>query len=198
MLTKLLKNTKFRTSVKEFFNKNKGELLDIVLFGSSMRGKDKPKDIDILILYKNNKDIDLSYEFRKEIEKIGFNVEVTDKTYKDLFNSSFKAREAFLGEGYSLVYDTFLSKGLGYMNLVLFKYNLKGFNKSKRMRFYYSLYGRNGRKGVLNDFSVIKFSDSVLLCPVQNSENIKEYLQNWGIDFIEFSLLIPDRLRSVL
>ncbi len=198
MLKKLLKNTKFRTSVNQFFNKNKDELFDIVLFGSSLRGKSNPQDVDILILYKNKKDIDLSYEFRKEIEKIGFDVEIIDKTYKDLLDPSFKAREAFLAEGYSLVYDNFLSRGLGYMNFVLFKYELKGFSKSNRMRFYYSLYGRNGQKGVLKELSAIKFSGSIILCPVQSSEGIKEYLQSWDIDFIEFPLLIPDRLRFVL
>ena len=198
MLKKLLKNTKFKYSVKEFFNENKDELLDIILFGSSIRGKERPSDIDVLMLYKDKKNIDLSYEFRKKIEKIGYTLEITDKTYKELFEDSFTARESFLSEGYSLVYDKFLHEGLGYISFILFKYELKGFSKSNRMRFYYSLYGRNGQKGILNEINAIKFSDSVLLCPLQNSEMMKEYLNNWKINFVEFPIIIPGRLRSIL
>lgn len=198
MLKKLLKNTKFRYEVREFFKENKNKVLDVILFGSSVRGKEKPKDIDILVLYKDKKDIDLSYELKKKVGKKGFEVDIINKTYKELFEESFKAREAVLSEGYSLVYGKFLSEGLGYMNLVLFKYELKGFSKSDRMRFYYSLYGRNGAKGILKELNSKKFSETVLFCPVGNAERMKEYLGNWKIKFIEFPIMIPSRLKPVL
>ncbi|MBW2981324.1 nucleotidyltransferase domain-containing protein [Candidatus Woesearchaeota archaeon] len=193
----LLKDIRFKSEVKSFFSKNKEKVLDIILFGSSVKGKEKPNDIDILILFKDKKDIDISYELKKTIK--GFEVSITDKTYKELFEESFKAREAILAEGYSLVYNKFLAEGLGYMNFVLFRYELKGFSKSERMRFYYSLYGRGkDQKGVLEEFNCIKFSDAILLCPSTNTEKLKEYLENWKIRFIEFPILIPSRLKSIL
>jgi predicted nucleotidyltransferase len=199
MSKELLKDIKFKSEVKDFFKKNKEIILDIILFGSLVRGKEKPRDIDILILYKSKKDIDISYELKKRFKTKGYDVEITDKTYKELFEESFKARESILSEGYSLVYDRFLSKGLGYMNLILFKYELKGFSKSDRMRFYYSLYGRSKeQKGILKELNTIKFSETILLCPVQNAEKMKEYLENWKIKFIEFTVMIPSRLKSVL
>ena len=199
MLRELLKNTKFKYKISDFFNKNKEDILDIILFGSSARGKEKPGDIDILILYKTKKNIDSSYRLRKEIEKNRYNIEVTDKTYKELFDESFKAREAILSEGYSLVFNRFLSEGLGYLTLALFKYELKGFNKSTRMRFYYSLYGRGeGQKGMLNELNLIKFSDTILLCPIEKTERMKEYLESWKINFINFPVMIPSRLSNLL
>lgn len=198
MLRELLKNTKFRYEVKNFFKKNRQDILDIILFGSSVKGKEKPQDIDILILYKDKKYIDLSYELKKKVGKIGYKVEITDKSYKELFEDSFRAREAVLSEGYSLVYSKFLSEGLGYMNLTLFKYELKGFNKSERMRFYYSLYGRNSQKGMLKELNAIKFSETILLCPIETVERMKEYLNGWKINFIEFPIIIPNRLKAVL
>jgi predicted nucleotidyltransferase len=197
MSKELLKNTRFKSEINNFFKENKESILDIIIFGSSVKGKEKPEDIDILVLYKDKKSIDLSYELKKRLK--GYKVEIIDKTYKELFEESFKARESVLSEGYSLIYSRFLSQGLGYMNFILFKYELKGFNKSDRMRFYYSLYGRGKeQKGMLKELDVIKFSETVLLCPVQNSEKIKEYLENWKIKFINFPIMIPGRLKPVL
>ena len=107
-----------------------------------MREKDNPEDIDILIIFIDRKDYDISYELRKILEKQGFSIEITDKTYQEIFKQDFKAREALLSEGYSIINETFLSSGLGYNTFVLFKYDLGDMNKSQRMRFYYSLYGR--------------------------------------------------------
>ena len=62
----ILKNTKLKNSIKKLI-KNKDNLIDIVVFGSLVRGKYKPNDIDILILFKNNVDKDLEYEIRKQL-----------------------------------------------------------------------------------------------------------------------------------
>ena len=198
MSKKLLKDIKFKSEIKSFFKENKKEIIDIILFGSSIRRKEKPKDIDLLILYNDKKDIDLSYELEKKLKRKGYDVEIVDKTYGELFEGTFKAMEGILSEGYSLIFNKFLSEGFGYMNLILFKYDLKGLNKSQRMRFYYSLYGRNKNQGVLNELSAIKFSETVLLCEIENSEIMKEYLKNWDIKFKEFPILIPNRLRGIL
>ena len=79
MSKNLLKNTRFKREIKFFFKKN-NEILDIILFGSSIKGKDKPNDIDLLIIYKTKKDLDTSYELRKKLNKLGFNVSISDKT----------------------------------------------------------------------------------------------------------------------
>jgi len=199
MSTELLKNTTFNSEIKKFYSKNKEVILDIILFGSIMRGKEKPKDIDILILYKDKKNIDLSYGLKKNLQKKGYDVEITDKSYKELFEESFQARESILSEGYSLIYKKSLSEGFGYNNYHIFKYALTGFTKSERMRFYYSLYGRSkDQSGILEEYGLIKFSDSVMLCPLENVDKMKEYFDNWKINFIEFPIMIPSRLTSIL
>ena len=45
MSIKLLKNTKFLNNVKKIYQKYKNQIEDIVLFGSSVKGKEKPKDM---------------------------------------------------------------------------------------------------------------------------------------------------------
>jgi predicted nucleotidyltransferase len=193
---KLSINTKLILEIKKFYQKNKNLILDIILFGSTIKGKENPKDLDILILYKDKKNIDTSYELKKILKEI--NVEITDKTYKEFFDESFKIRESILSEGYSLINDKYLSEGLGYLNLILFKYELKNFNKSERMRFYYSLYGRGNNQGILEKIKAIKFSDTLLLCPIDNSEKLKDFLEFWKIKYLEFPILIPQRLKNLL
>ena len=199
MLRNLSTNTKFKSIVMGFFRRNKEEILDIILFGSSVREKEKPRDIDILVIYKIEKNIEKSYELKKELDREWNNVEIIDKTYSELVEGSFKAVEGILAEGYSLIYDKFLAGGFGYMNLHLFRYELKNLNKSERMRFYYSLYGRaESQSGMLKELNAIKFSDSILLCPVYSIERAKEYLKTWKINFIEFPILIPSRLKTII
>ena len=199
MLKKLLKNTRFKSEIKGFFKENEEELIDIVLFGSSVKGKEKPKDIDILLIYKKKKNLDLDYELKNRLRKYYENVQIVSKTYKELFSPAFKAKEAFLSEGYSTIQDIFVSKGFGYINKVLFRYNLKNLNKSQRMRFYYSLYGRKKKeKGMLDKLDAVKFSETIILCSVENYEKMKEYLDNWNIDYIEFPILIPERIIELI
>lgn len=195
----LLKNIKFRSRVRGFFKSNQKEILDIILFGSSIREKEKPQDIDILIIYKSKKDIEKSYGLKKELGNEWYNAEIIEKTYPELVEGSFKAIEGILAEGYSLVYDKFLADGFGYMNLHLFKYELRNLNKSERMRFYYSLYGRTkDQLGMIKELNAIKFSESILLCPIQSVERMKDYLKNWKLYFIEFPILIPNRLKTII
>ncbi|MEK6932276.1 MAG: nucleotidyltransferase domain-containing protein [Nanoarchaeota archaeon] len=191
------KNTKLKSEIIKFYRKNKDVILDIVIFGSFIKGKENPKDIDILILYKDKKNIEKSYELKKLLK--GFNIEITDKTYLELFDESFKIREGILSEGYSVINKKSFSEGFGYLSFILFKYELKGFNKSDRMRFYYGLYGRNKNdKGIIDDLGLIKFSDTIIFCPVKNAEKIKEFFDYWKIKYMEFPIMIPNRLKQFI
>ncbi|MBN1503080.1 nucleotidyltransferase domain-containing protein [Candidatus Woesearchaeota archaeon] len=194
---RLLDNTKFLSNLKEVYNQHREEILDIILFGSSVKGKDKPGDIDILVVYKDKEDLEISYKLKKMLQE--YNVEVVSKTYETLISKSFKAREAYLTEGISLIRKKSIAESLGFFNGIMFKYSLKGKTKSNRMRFYYSLYGRNKNdKGIIHKYNLIKFSETILLSPVQESENIREFFKLWDIKYKEFPILMPERLKHVL
>ena len=194
MLKELLKNTKFLSDIRTFYNNNEKEVIDILLFGSIIKGKSKPSDIDLLIIYKSKDNIDLNYQLKKQLEKYKLNIQITSKIYPDIFKANFKARGSVLSEGYSLVNNISISEGLGYSNLKLFKYELKNLNKSERMRFYYALYGRNNAEGVLKDLNAKKFSDTIILCPIANSENMAEFFNSWKLVYLEMPVLIPIRM----
>ena len=193
MLKELLKNTKLMSKVHNLITENKEEILDIVIFGSSVKGKEKPRDIDLFVIYKTKVNSELSYKIKKEFEILGFEIDLVAKNYSGLFDSSFIARESYLSEGYSLLNKKFIADGFGYKPMILFRYDIKSFNKSQRMRFYYSLYGRN-TEGMLKKLRLYKFSERIIISPVEESERVKDYLNSWKIQYIEIPILIPIRI----
>lgn len=192
MYFKLQKNKELNSKVNKFYKKYSQEILDILLFGSTVKGKDKPKDLDILILFKNKENLNITQELKMELQK--FNPEITIKTWDSLRTSNFQAREAFLSESFSLIEQEYLSKTLGFQNITLFKYELKGLTLSKRVSFQYALYGRDKKSGIIKELSLTKFSDSVILCPVENTEKLKEFFKNWNLKINSFPILIPERI----
>ncbi|MBU3896449.1 MAG: nucleotidyltransferase domain-containing protein [Nanoarchaeota archaeon] len=193
MLTDLLKNIKFKNKIKEFYKKNREDMVDIILFGSVSRGKTAPKDIDILLIFNEKENNDLSYGLRKDLQELGISAEITIKKYKDVFSSGFLPREDILSDGFSLISNKRISEAFGYKSFMLFKYSLKGFNYSQRMRFYYALEGRRDKKGMLKEMNGIKFTNSVVLVPVGFSDKFEAFLNGWNIEIKKTRILIPDK-----
>ena len=193
MLTESLMNIKLLSKVYFIIKENQDEIIDIVLFGSSVKGKEKPKDVDLLVIYKTKINSELNYKLKKEFEIFGLEVDLVAKTYSGLFESSFIARESYLSEGYSLLNKKFIAGGFGYKSMIIFRYGLGNLNKSQRMRFYYSLYGRNS-EGMLKKLKLYKFSERIIISPVEESERVKDYLVSWNIKYLEIPILIPERI----
>lgn len=196
MLKELLKNTEFLKIIENFL-KN-AEILDILLFGSATKGKENPNDIDLLVIYINSSReiLDINYRLRKELKKININAEIIGKIYNDIFKPEFFAKESIFREGFSLKQKKFMSECFGYFSLVLLKYSLGSMNKSKRMQFYYSLYGRDKGGGILKKYGCHKFANTIMLSKVNNLELIKAFLEKWNIKFIEVPLLVSERFMK--
>ena len=196
MLTELLKNKEFNKIIKSFIG-NK-EVIDIILYGSAVKGKEIPNDIDMLIIFsdkieKQTKEV-LSYKIKKELEKVNKNFQLISKKYSEIFSAEFIVRESIISEGFSLKNKNFISDSLGYSNLVLFKYSLKNLNNSQRMRFYYSLYGRGKQEGILKKEKAYKFSNEIILSHVSTSEIIKSFLEKWQIKYTSMPIMLPKRI----
>jgi len=60
----ILKNTKLKNKLIKLAGKQQ-EVADILVFGSVVRGKEKPNDIDILVIFESKVDKDIEYQIRK-------------------------------------------------------------------------------------------------------------------------------------
>lgn len=175
MQNSLLK--KLHHKAKEEYQK-RPDIVDIILFGSAAKGKEKPSDFDILIIFNRKVDRKIVAGFEN----------ATGKSYKEFFET-FPA-ESILQEGISLVFGKKLSELYGLASGILFRYELRGKNKSERMQFYYALYGRNS-KGMLEETRGVKFSETTVLVPTENGEKFKEFLENSKIDYFLLPILFP-------
>ncbi len=170
------------------------KMADIILFGSSARGKENPRDRDILVLFEKEIDKNAEYSVRKELEKYYAGINIISKTEKNILEESFDAREGILFEGKSLVSGKRFAQRYGFLSFGAFKYNFEGWSKLKKTKFYYALNGRGKKNGIARRLGCIKLSDSLILTSLEKIEKFKEFLDVWKINYRYIPLLLPTRL----
>ena len=172
-----------------FYKENRKKVFDIVLYGSSVRGKGKPRDIDIMLILKNvdrKEYYDIPYMFRKEIEGKEIKVDVKGMFLEELFSPELLARQGLIIEGYSLIKKEYLGKMLGFDRFSLFVYSLKNLSLTGKTKFQYALKGRGDRKGVSSQLGGISIGIGSILIPVEKSELFKEFLARWEVNYREW------------
>ncbi len=179
--------------------KSHPELLDVLLFGSAVRGKSTPSDIDILLLFQEKVDKNTEYMVRKVLEKHEKNISLISKTEKNILDPAFDARESILFEAKSLLTKKNIAQQYGFSSFGMFKYNFNQWSKLQKTKFYYALNGR-GKIGIADQYKSIKLSDSVMLVPLEHIEEFRSFLETWKIDYKYIPLIIPSRLgrKSIL
>lgn len=182
---------KLRNNLKKLIN----DVDDIIVFGSIVRGKNKPQDIDVVVVFKNKVNKNMEYKIRKELEKNYNNISIISKTKKYLLSNDFDAREGVLFEGISLLSGEMINNNYGFSSLGMFKYNFKGWDQLKKTKFYYALNGRADHKGILESLECIKLSDNLILAPLNKVESVKEFLDSWNIEYKYIPILLPKRLN---
>jgi len=186
--------TQFIKTSKTFFKENKKEIKDIMLFGSLIRGKTKPKDIDILIIFKEKINKDKEYKFKKLLLNYTQNISIISKTEKEYIEPSFDARESILFEGFSLINSKFIAEDYGFASFGLFFYDTKNMTNAKKTSFYYALNGRSLSKGIIDRLNAIKLSNNIIAVPLNNIEAAKEFFEYWGLIYKYMPILMPKRM----
>ncbi len=194
MLKMKSKITQLTKISKPFFEKHRAEIKDIVVFGSLMRGKSAPEDIDILIIFKKKVDKDVEYELKKLLSHAAENISLISKTEETYQEQSFDAREGVLFEGYSLVKQKFIASDFGFVSLGLFFYSTKELSNVEKTKFYYALNGRGESKGAIDNLEGIKLSDNIIAVPINKIESAKEFFGYWKLEYKYVPSLVPLRL----
>ena len=105
------------------------EVYDVVLFGSFVKGKSMPKDIDVAIISE-----------KKNFVLKGFHVSIL--SVSDFFKPLSLVNTLFR-EGYSLKKNKSFAEVYGFKNKCLFRYELKNLSASKKVRAVKALDGTN-------------------------------------------------------
>ena len=161
-------------------------VLDVVVFGSAVRGKNTPHDLDICILlydHQEKKSLDLIHSLSKIMDKPGRRVQINVLTGKMFIRGEDSLAKTLLQEGLSLTTGKPLCANYGLIPASLFLYSLVGFSASQRVRFHYLLRGRKGQPGVLSPLGAELLSDGIISIPTRQEDRFAEILTSWNVKY---------------
>jgi predicted nucleotidyltransferase len=190
--------TQFSKEAKKLYSKYKDEIEDIILFGSYMKGKDKPNDVDVLIIFRENVNKEVEYSFRHVLKLIEENISLNSITVQELRSGNYSATEGLYLEGYSLIRGKLLAEEMALLGTAIIIYDLSKIKGSDRIRFYYALNGRDGSKGFISSVGAKRLADNVFLCHYNKIEEIKPFFEQWNIPTEIVPALIPKRLDVLM
>lgn len=163
---------------------NEKNIFDIVIFGSFVKQKEKPKDIDIAIIFKEedyNYIDKISGQINKIIRKCNLQSHIEPLIINNIFKEPLFL--TLLHEGFSLKTNKFIYKILGVDSLVLITYSLQNLNRSQKTLFGYALKGRKNKTGLLKQLKGSVVGRNSFYIPIDKTEKIKEFLKTWNIEY---------------
>lgn len=161
------------------------EIIEIFIFGSFIKGKALPEDIDIAVLtYKK-----ISSELQRKISKIsGFHISVL--TAKEFFINSPSLAHTLLREGYGLKNKKFLSESYRFSNKVLFSYSIASFPSPIKVKIVQILRGKKGEKGIVISNKGEWIANQVFSVPLESEKIFDEFFNKFSVKFKKSYILI--------
>lgn len=77
-----------------------------------------------------------------------------------------------------------------HIPLLIFTYNTEHLPKKDKVRFYYALKGRDGKTGIVKRCKIEQLGRTVLLVPVQFSQDVNGFLQYWKCEYKSKEVLL--------
>lgn len=151
--------------------KRNKQIKDFLIFGSLVKGKFKPGDIDV-IMVTEKKNWGLQKEVREQLPE---KVHLENYSFSDLFYEPLIVN--LLAEGYSVKTGKFFGDLLGLRPLKMFIYNLKGFERVKKVQFSTAL------TKMLKTLSGERIAAGSVLVPVRESAAFEDFLNTWGLKY---------------
>lgn len=174
----MLMNLKILSRIKSKLKKyiKDKEVLDLILFGSAVKGKATPDDIDIAII--TNKKIETKNE--------DFHISVIKP--EEFFINPPSLISTLLREGYSLKNNKSFSEAYKFESRVMFIYNLSYLNNSEKVRAVNFLRGKG--KGIVEQKKGVWLSRNVFLIQLGNENIFEKFFINQKIKYKKYYILI--------
>ncbi len=166
--------------------KKESFLADIFLFGSALKSKEKPGDVDAIALVREKdyaKIENAVYSIKKIGDKLNINLHIESIVIDGLFREKIYA--SIIHEGFSIREMKFIRELLDFRSYMLFTYKLENKKSSEKVRFSYALYGRKKGEGILNSLKGEIIGKSSILVPIEKQEIMRSFLKNWNISYKE-------------
>lgn len=169
----------------------KGNILDIFVIGSFLKNKLSPRDIDIIVLFKEKNMKSVEEDLYNIKEKLNLSRELH---LEPLFIDNLLKEKIFftiLHEGFSIKEGKFISELTKLNSFVIFYYNLKNLSKLDKVKFAQAIYGRK-KNGLLSQEKGISLGPMSFMVPVSREEIFKEFMKKWKINFERKRVFVSD------
>lgn len=184
MLKKLKKCLEYERKDKSIF--------DIIIYGSFVKGKSKPNDVDVLVIFLGDKladRLDKLQRIKQRATNLNLNFDFKQILITELFSSDFFARSGVLLEGVSVFRKNKISELLGFKSYTFFWYTLEGLSHSKKVMFNYVLAGRGSMKGMIKELSAKRLVNGAVRIPIEHSLEFEELLKKHTVKFNKKNIL---------
>lgn len=164
--------------------KRESLLADIFIFGSSLKSKKRPNDIDIICLFREKRHEemeDILYKIKKIGDALELALHIEPCTVDNFYNKQIFV--TLLHEGFSIANNDFLSSALKFKSYFLVTYSLGNKKPSEKVRFSYALYGRKKGEGLLKTLEGKELGKSAVLVPVKKEQEMKDFFGYWDVNF---------------
>ena len=183
MLTDLKKWLKAEQQDKDIF--------DIILYGSAVKGKENPRDIDIVILFRKGtlkERLEKIQTIKKKIQ-LEQKVDIKGVLWEELFQAEFFARSGIYIEGISIFDGKPFAQKIGFIGFALFVYSLQDKSHTEKVKFNYVLGGR-GMEGMIASVEGQRIAPGVILIPIKHSAEFEAVLQRHHIQYSKKQVLV--------
>lgn len=158
-------------------------MVDIFIFGSVLKGKEQPGDIDLISLfrqrdYKIIEEID--YKIKKEGDADNLTIHIEPLVIDDMHSS--EVYRNIIHEGFSIKSMKPVKKMLNLNPFLLITYNLRNKNPSEKVMFSYALFGRKKGEGLLKELGGRELGKGSILIPIEQESNIESFFKQWNVD----------------
>ena len=165
-------------------------VLDILGFGSFVRGKTRPGDVDVCVVFLSDIDNSKVNEFYSRCRRAGINVHVSPLVAENFFLKHHTLATTVLYEGVSLIDGAPAAKRFGLEAWALYTYGIAGMKPSEGVRFVYAMKGRGKNMGLVRDYGGFFLSHGCFMIPVGKDGEMREALERWKVKYMRKNIFL--------
>jgi len=148
------------------------EIDDFIIFGSAVKDKLEPRDIDVAIITEHKKTGPIG-EIGLKLDKFG-KIDIEILNPKEIYTLKHDLYYKVMFSGFSIKENQFLSKLGGIKPMSLYTYNLKGMEQTEKAQF------NKGLRNVLKETNGKHIGRGALLIPENKTGNFEDFLRRWN------------------
>lgn len=160
-----------KKSLKKLLTKYK-EIQDFIIFGSLVKGKYTPKDIDVALVM-DKKDISLVGEIKYQLKIKNLDIEMVKP--EEIYQTRLGL--TLISEGFSIKNNKFLREKLGISPMKIYTYRIKHLTQTKKV-----LFGR-GLNQIIKDTKGVKLGAGSVMVLIEQSSKFEDFLDTWNLKY---------------